>query len=112
MTPHFLAFDVGTSGVKVVVVDANGCLKDSTYRAYGLLMVGDAGVEQDLALIIASTLEAARELVDRVGTTVAIAGITGTLNVTGTQDINAASATAFNVAGREFTTPSWLPPES
>jgi xylulokinase len=78
MSPHFLAFDVGTSGVKVVVVDADGGLVDSSYRAYGLLMVADAGVEQDLGLIVSSTLEAARELVDRLGSGVAIAGISVT----------------------------------
>ena len=78
MSPHFLAFDVGTSGVKVVVVGADGHLVDSSYRAYGLLMVADAGVEQDLGLIVASTLEAARELVDRQRSTVSIAGISVT----------------------------------
>jgi sugar (pentulose or hexulose) kinase len=76
MSPHFLAFDVGTSGVKVVVVDAEGALVDSSYRGYGLLMVADAGVEQDLGLIVSSMLDAARELIDRVG--VAIAGISVT----------------------------------
>jgi sugar (pentulose or hexulose) kinase len=30
MSPHFLAFDIGTSGVKVVVVDADGALLDSS----------------------------------------------------------------------------------
>lgn len=73
MDPHFLAFDVGTSGVKAVVVDADGRLLDSSYRPYDLLMVGDAGVEQDLDAIIEATLDAAAELVAR--TTVTISGI-------------------------------------
>lgn len=76
MTPHFLAFDVGTSGVKVVVVDAAGRLVDSAYRPYGLLMVGDAGVEQDLDLIIAATLDAAAELVARTTATICGIGVT------------------------------------
>ena len=59
MSPHFLAFDIGTSGVKAVVVDADGALLDSSYRGYGIQMVGDAGVEQDLDLIITSSLNAA-----------------------------------------------------
>jgi sugar (pentulose or hexulose) kinase len=66
MSPHFLAFDVGTSGVKAVVVDADGALLDSSYRGYGIETVGDAGVEQDLDLMIASMLEAADELLRRV----------------------------------------------
>src|ERR1700722_4169934 len=75
MSPHFLAFDIGTSGVKVVVVDADGGLLDSAYRAYGLQMVADSGVEQDLGLIVSSTLDAAGELVGRLGSAVEIAGI-------------------------------------
>ncbi|RDH79755.1 hypothetical protein DVS77_06055 [Mycolicibacterium moriokaense] len=82
MSPHFLAFDIGTSGVKAVVVDADGALLDSSYRAYGLQMVDGDGVEQDLDLIIASSLEAADELLNRVtgvgGTAVFIEGISVT----------------------------------
>ena len=76
MSSHVLAFDVGTSGVKVVVVDTAGGLIDSAYRAYGLLMVGDAGVEQDLELIIAAALDAARELVDRAAVTISGISVT------------------------------------
>ncbi|MDT5102328.1 MAG: xylulokinase [Mycobacterium sp.] len=82
MSPHFLAFDIGTSGVKVVVVDADGALLDSSYRGYGIQMVGDAGVEQDLDLIIRSLLDAAHELLRRVtgagDTSVSIDGISVT----------------------------------
>jgi xylulokinase len=62
---QFLAFDIGTSGVKAVVVDAAGTLVDSAYRGYGLQMVDDGGIEQDLDLIITSSLEAAEELLAR-----------------------------------------------
>ena len=66
MSPHFLAFDIGTSGVKAVVVDADGALLDSSYRGYNLQMVDDGGVEQDLDHIITSSLDAAAELLSRV----------------------------------------------
>ncbi|HKV21062.1 MAG TPA: FGGY family carbohydrate kinase, partial [Mycobacterium sp.] len=77
MSPHYLAFDIGTSGVKAVVVDADGALLDSSYRGYGLQMVDGDGVEQDLDLIITSSLEAADELLSRV-TRDAIKGVSVT----------------------------------
>lgn len=77
MRRHFLAFDIGTSGVKAVVVDAGGALLDSSYRGYGLQMVDGGGVEQDLDLIITSSLEAAGELLGRVDG-VAVDGISVT----------------------------------
>ncbi len=80
MSPSFLAFDIGTSGVKAVVVDADGALLDSSYRGYGLQMTSDGGVEQDLDVIINSSLDAACELVRRVGagTAISIEGISVT----------------------------------
>jgi len=78
MASHFLALDIGTSGVKAVVVDAGAHLLDSSYRGYGLQMVAGSGVEQDLDLIIASSLDAAQELLGRLGATVTIAGISVT----------------------------------
>lgn len=77
MSPHFLAFDIGTSGVKAVVVDTDGALLDSSYRGYGLQMVDGDGVEQDLDLIISSALDAACESLNRVRG-VAIEGISVT----------------------------------
>jgi sugar (pentulose or hexulose) kinase len=77
LSPHYLAFDIGTSGVKAVVVDADGALLDSSYRGYGLQMVDRDGVEQDLDLIITSSLEAAAELLSRV-TADAVEGISVT----------------------------------
>ncbi len=76
MSAHFLAFDIGTSGVKAVIVDADAHLLDSAYRRYGLQMVAGAGVEQDLDQIITSALEAADELLGRA--VVTIAGISVT----------------------------------
>ena len=82
MSPYFLALDIGTSGVKAVVVDADGALLDSSYRGYGLQMVEDGGVEQDLDQIITSSLDAAYELLRRVtgvgGTPVFIEGVSVT----------------------------------
>jgi xylulokinase len=75
---HFLAFDIGTSGVKAVVVDGEARLLDSSYRGYGLQMVPGGGVEQDLGLIISSALDAAEELLRRVSATVSIDGISVT----------------------------------
>ncbi|HKV20540.1 MAG TPA: FGGY family carbohydrate kinase, partial [Mycobacterium sp.] len=54
-----------------------GALLDSSYRGYGLQMVDGDGVEQDLDLIITSSLEAADELLTRV-TRDAIEGISVT----------------------------------
>src|SRR5882757_672715 len=79
MTSHILAFDIGTSGVKAVVVDADGQLLDCAYRGYGLQMVADGGVEQDLGHMIESALEAAEELLRRVpATATSIEGISVT----------------------------------
>lgn len=64
---RFLAFDIGTSGVKAVVVDAGAELLGSTYRGYGMTMVAGSGVEQDLDQIIDATLDAGAELLARVG---------------------------------------------
>jgi sugar (pentulose or hexulose) kinase len=77
MAAHFLAFDIGTSGVKAVLVDADGVLLDDAYRGYSLNMVAGAGVEQDLDLIIESTLAAAEDLLDRRATS-SVAGISVT----------------------------------
>ena len=66
MSQQFLAFDIGTSGVKAVVVDSNGDLRDSSYRGYGLQTLPAGGVEQDLAAIIESSLDAAEELLGRI----------------------------------------------
>ncbi|BDX30154.1 xylulokinase [Mycobacterium antarcticum] len=99
MTQHFLAFDVGTSGVKVVVVDEDGRLLESAYRPYGLVMVADGGVEQDLGPIIDAALDAARDVIGRVGT--AITGISVTAQMF--------NVVAVDVSGRPLAPMiSWL----
>jgi sugar (pentulose or hexulose) kinase len=78
MASHFLAFDIGTSGVKAVIVDVDARLQDSAYRGYGLQMVPGGGVEQDLELIISCALDAAGELLRRSAATAVIEGISVT----------------------------------
>ena len=71
-----LAYDIGTSGIKAVVVDAEGRVLASARRGYGLTTLDDGAVEQDLDAIEAALVEATRELlVDRRVVAGAIAGI-------------------------------------
>lgn len=63
-TPVVLAFDVGTSGVKGVLVDAAGDLRHSGYRAYGLETLPGGGVEQDLGDIVEALAAVSRDLAD------------------------------------------------
>ena len=58
----FLALDVGTSGVKVVLASGKGALLASSYRAYPLVMHADGSVEQDLDEIFEALVVAAVEL--------------------------------------------------
>lgn len=85
---RFLAFDIGTSGVKAVVVDAAGALLDSAYRGYGMTMVAGSGVEQDLEQIIECTLDAGAELLARAGRE--IAGISVTAQMFNVVPVDAA----------------------
>lgn len=57
-----LAFDVGTSGVKVVLVDQAGSVIASAYQAYPLDTLPDGGVEQDCDAIVAAMCQASIEL--------------------------------------------------
>ncbi len=57
-----LAFDIGTSGVKAVVVDRDGRVTASARRGYGLRTLDDGAVEQDLDAIEDALVEATREL--------------------------------------------------
>ena len=63
-----LAWDIGTSGVKAVVVDRDGRIVASARRGYGLVTRADGWVEQDLDAIEAACVAATRELVDGGGT--------------------------------------------
>ncbi|HET7029439.1 MAG TPA: FGGY family carbohydrate kinase [Candidatus Limnocylindrales bacterium] len=57
-----LAWDIGTSGVKAVVVDRSGRILAAARRSYGLVTRADGWVEQDLDAIEAAIGEATREL--------------------------------------------------
>jgi xylulokinase len=70
-----LAFDIGTSGLKAVVVDRDGQVVASTRRGYGLRTLDDGAVEQDLDAIEAALVEATRELLADRG--IAAASIEG-----------------------------------
>jgi xylulokinase len=57
-----LAWDIGTSGVKAVVVDRDGRIIASARRGYGLVTAENGWVEQDLDVIEAAIEAATREL--------------------------------------------------
>ncbi|MEA2519969.1 MAG: xylulokinase, partial [Chloroflexota bacterium] len=59
-----LAWDIGTSGVKAVVVDRDGTVMASAQRGYPLVARDDGWVEQDLDEIEAACVAATRELLD------------------------------------------------
>src|SRR6187551_3468956 len=62
-TPVVLAFDVGTSGVKAVLVDPERGIVASAGRGYGLSTPAPGWVDQDVLAIRASMGRASRELV-------------------------------------------------
>ena len=66
-TAVVVAFDVGTSGVKAVVVDASGAVLGSSVRTYGLETPHPGWVEQRIDVILAALGEASREVIDAVG---------------------------------------------
>jgi xylulokinase len=57
-----LAWDIGTSGVKAVVVDVEGGIVASARRGYGLTTLDDGWVEQDLDAIEVACVDATLEL--------------------------------------------------
>ena len=65
-SPVVLAFDVGTSGVKALVVDGAGRILGSSVRTYGLVTPQPGWVEQDLDAIVAALGAASREVLDAV----------------------------------------------
>lgn len=62
-----VAFDVGTSGVKAVVVDARGGVLGSSVRTYGLETPRPNWAEQRIDEILAALGEASREVLEAVG---------------------------------------------
>jgi xylulokinase len=65
--PVVLAYDVGTSGVKAVLVDASGRVLGSRVRTYGLVTPQVDHVEQDIDLMVAQLGLASRDVLDAVG---------------------------------------------
>ena len=65
--PVVVAYDVGTSGVKAVVVDASGRVLGSRVRSYGLSTPHADHVEQDIEEIVAELGMASREVIADVG---------------------------------------------
>ncbi|MFV0461672.1 MAG: xylulokinase [Nostocoides sp.] len=62
-----LAFDVGTSGVKAVVTDADGRPTASAYQTYPLSTLPDGGVEQSLDHIVDAVFATGRQLAASLG---------------------------------------------
>src|SRR5690349_20083973 len=65
--PVVVAYDVGTSGVKAVVVDASGHVLGSRVRTYGLSTPRADHVEQNIEAMVAELGMASREVIDGVG---------------------------------------------
>jgi xylulokinase len=65
--PVVVAYDVGTSGVKAVVVDASGRVLGSRVRSYGLSTPRADHVEQDIEAMVLELGIASREVIDAVG---------------------------------------------
>jgi len=72
---HVLAWDVGTSGVKVVVTDAAGAILGGDYEAYAPTYRPEGGVEQDLEEILSALRRATRAVLER--TSIAPASVAG-----------------------------------
>ena len=72
---HVLAWDVGTSGVKVVVTDSAGAIIAREYEAYTPTYLPDGGVEQDFEEILSALRRATRAVLER--TAIAPASVAG-----------------------------------
>jgi len=77
---HVIAYDVGTSGVKAVLVDEAGRVSGSGYRPYGLITKANGWIDQDLDDILGAIAEATREL---ISTTAVAPGAIDGIGVTG-----------------------------
>ncbi len=75
-SPVVVAYDVGTSGVKAVVVDAAGRVLASRVRTYALDTPRPGWAEQDVEVIVAELGRASREVLAVVGVDVSdVAGV-------------------------------------
>jgi xylulokinase len=71
-----LGIDIGTSGLKCVLVDTTGLVLESAFRAYAPDTPHPGWAEQDPEVWAEAALSAAREVVDRAGVSrAAIAGL-------------------------------------
>ncbi len=66
-SPVVVAYDVGTSGVKAVIVDAAGRVLGSRVRTYGMKTPRPGWVEQDIDLIVAELGKASHDVLGAVG---------------------------------------------
>lgn len=67
MSGYFLAFDIGTSGVKVGIVTQDGGVLATASREYPSIYPGPQWVEQSVDLMWQAQCDASRELVARSG---------------------------------------------
>ena len=63
MAKYIAGIDVGTTGVKVMVLDLKGNVIGKAYREYPVELPFDGWVEQDFELVADQTFEASREAV-------------------------------------------------
>ncbi len=71
-----LGIDIGTSGLKCVLIDPNGLVLGSAFRAYAPDTPRPGWAEQDPDIWVEAALSAVREAVDRAGVSrTAIAGL-------------------------------------
>jgi len=66
-SPVVIAYDVGTSGVKAVVVDQHGRVLGSRIRTYGLDTPQPGWAEQDVEAMVAELGRASRDVLAAVG---------------------------------------------
>jgi xylulokinase len=62
-----IGLDVGTTGVKAIVFDADGTPRGTGFREYGVICNEEAMAEQDPLLVMRVTLDALREAVSKSG---------------------------------------------
>ncbi len=66
-TPHLLGIDIGTSGLKGVLIDEAGQLRAAAYREYAPDLPQPGWAEQDPDVWLRATLSAVREVVELSG---------------------------------------------
>ena len=65
--PHVLSIDLGSSGVKVGLIDAGGTLQVSAVERYGMQLLPDGGAEQDAELWWRALVRCCRQVLERSG---------------------------------------------